>query len=287
MAFKDTQFVLSSSDVVSFTPEQRTSTELGLYVSIYNEAGYRYRNLRYPRFKNFYGYAQIMSGAFVVREVPLNFLNQEILHWREGFNDSNDGVACGVKLILSVLSGAGTTAPIIELIRQRYTSVRFRLLPGVGANCSIVWQTFESRCGNQIVNPDPRQGQPALPSNQGASPNPRPPGQGRDDTDSSPNDGEVAGDGETSPPSPGGAPVAGKWFVNLEAQNFDGLAFSVVYDLGETDPSASVSVGVVNGPGGRNVNGLQDKILTKTVNGVTSNTPASGFGLKPGKPFYG
>lgn len=288
MGFFDTQFALQPTDVVGFTEEQRTAVELGVYVSIANEATWQYRNLKHPRYKNFYGYAQVMSGAFVVADIPLSFLNQEILHWRDETFGINETTGCYAKAIVASIPGANPLTTNTVKVRQRYTSIRFRLLPGVVANVSIVWETAKPVCGGNVVEPDEKQGQPALPDNSGASPNPRPSDQGNDPLDRSNNDGNGnPSDGNPLPPSAGSGGGSGTWKVLVSAYDSTDHAYTFTYNTLVTDRFAKVTAGTRNGPGGTSSGGKQDKVLQITVNGVTSDTPASGFGMNVFTPYFG
>lgn len=287
MGFFDTQFALQTSDVVGFTPEQRTAVEMGVYVSIYDEATWLYKNLKHPRYSNFYGYAQIMSGTFVVKDVALNFLNQEILHWRDETFGINETTGCYAKGIASALQPPFTLVTNTVKTRQRYTSVRFRLLPGVGANVSLIWETAQAKCGGNILEPDAKQGQPALPNNGGASPNPRPSNQGGDPLDGSNNDGGFnPNDGNPAPPGAGGGVGTGVWKVLVSGQDFNGRAFTATYVSNVTDRFATVTATTEPTGVGANSAGAIDRKLVLIVNGVSQNTTATGFGLSAFNPYY-
>lgn len=190
MAFESLQFGLKTSDVIGFTASQRLATEMQVTVSIANEASWLYKNLKLPRYRNSYGFAQIMSGAFVVREVQLQYLNQEILHWRSIEWGINETTTCTGKAIAGLLPGGAPFVTFNVPTRQRYTSVRIRLYPGVEANIGLAWETATPTCGGTVVEPDERQGQPITPNNGQADPGSRPSSQGGDDVDGSDNDGQ-------------------------------------------------------------------------------------------------
>lgn len=218
MAFDYVSFGLNTSDVVGFTSEQRTAIELQATISIVSEAKLESKNLRYPRFKNFYGYAQIMSGAYVVQDIPLTYLNQELLFWRENTLDQNDANACAFKQLFASLTPPVVATYDIEKIRQHFTSIRFRLLPLVQANVGLRWQTLVSRCGNTITDPDPKQGEPVAPNNGNANPGSRPPGQGGDSADRSNNDGgDLPNDDRPPEPTAGGGNVTAVWHWTVKA----------------------------------------------------------------------
>lgn len=287
MAYLDTEFALQESDVVRITNSQRTAVEFMMTVSIANEATWLYRNLKYPRYKNFYGYAQVMSGAFVVRVVPLTFLNQEILHWRDIAFYINDTTLCSVKALGAAMTPPVTGFAINVKTRQRFTSVRFRLLPGIVANCSLVWEIADSACGNLVEEPDERQGQPPLPNNSGASGNPRPSGQSGDELDPSNNDGnDQPNDGKPDAPRPGTGQGSGTWKVFVQLYDETDKLIQFTHNLGVTDRFAAVSAGSRPTGGPPSPFGKSDSVLTVTVNGVTSDRPATGFGMNVFSPFY-
>lgn len=211
MPFNEVTFGLETSDVVGFTPDQRTAIELQLCVSIFSEGPAVYKNFRYPRYRNFYGYAQIMSGVHVVKKVAIRYLNQEILHWRDISFGINDTTGCYFKGY-----GAADSPPIVVVpntvkTRQRYTSVRFRFVEGVLANCDLVWETAQSKCDSNILEPPNEQGKPPAGNNGGYNPGQRPEGQTGDPEDPSANDGNYnPSDGLPPPPSPGAG--TGQWY---------------------------------------------------------------------------
>lgn len=216
MGFNTVNFGLETSDIIGLTPDQRTAVEFQLVFSVSNRGSQLYDNLRYPRFQNFFGYAQIMSGAFVINEVQLQYLNQEILHWRDETFGINETVGCYIKAL-----GAGLAPPVIVitntvLTRQRITGIRFRLMPTVIANVSLTWETATAKCSGNILSPDPLQGKPPAPNNSNSGSGSRPSGQGGDNEDPSNNDGNNApNDGVPDAPQatePLG-PIPGQWFV--------------------------------------------------------------------------
>lgn len=216
MGSNSVRFALAPSDSVGLTESQRQAIELQFVLSISNEATWLYKNFRHPRYKNFYGYAQLMSGDFVVENIPLQYINQEILHWQDSSVTILQTVVCGVKLILASLPTPVDITPEIVLFRQRYTGVRFRLLPGIEANVAINWLFIEQSCDETISPPPPEQGNPPAPDNY-----PAPPGAGRGDQPGdlkapSNNDGDFnSGDGRPLPPGVGGS-LPGFWRLNYQ-----------------------------------------------------------------------
>lgn len=288
LAFLDTQFVLQTSDAVRITASQRTAIEYQMCVSIVEESTWLYKNMKYPRYKNFYGYAQVMSGAHVVRVVPLSFLNQEILHWRDVAFYINDTTLCSVKALGAAMTPPATGFAVNVKTRQRFTSVRFRLLPGIVANVSITWEIGDSACGNLVDEPDEKQGQPPLPANDAPSSNPRPAGQTGDELDPSDNDGNYNPNG-TNPPPPGYQPPGGvaSWKVIMMGYNYQDVAFNAVVDSGITDPTVSVQFYLQDNPGNFNVAGRLGKFVGVTAGGNSRLTEAAGWGVSLGTKFFG
>lgn len=288
MGFFDEQYALQASDVITITASQRTAVEYQQCISIADESTWLYKNLKYPRFRNFYGYAQIMSGAFVVNAIALNFLNQEILHWRDETFGINETTGCYAKGLASVLTPPSTLVTNTVKTRQRFTSVRYRLLPGIVANVSVVYETAQAKCDGNVLEPDEKQGQPPLSNNSGASPNPRPASQNGDPFDGSNNDGNYnPGDGRPQPPSAGGGASSGRWKVLISAYDGADRAYTATIDLPSFNRFDTVTVATRPGPGGTNAGGKSDKVLTVTINGVTSDTTASGFGMNVFTPYFG
>lgn len=215
MAFNEVNFGIETTDVVGLTPGQRTAVEFQMVFSISNRGTQLYDNFRYPRFKCFYGYAQIMSGAFVIRSVPLEHINQEILHWRDEVFGLTETIGCYAKALAIALTPTRDLVTNSVLTRQRITGVRFRLAETIRANVTLTWETGEAKCGGNVLSPLPAQGQPPAPNNSNSGANPRPPEQGGDNSDPSANDGDydpTAGLPEPPKPTepPGG--LVGQWF---------------------------------------------------------------------------
>lgn len=233
MAYNLVTFGIEEQDVVGFTPDQRTALELHLTTSIAFEANQLYRNYEYPRYKNFYGYCQVMSGAFVVKSVPIAYLNQEILHWRDDTFGINQTTGCYARAIGAALPTPINLVANTVKVRQRYTSVRFKLREGVKCNVNLTWETGEPKCADNILEPDAQQGRPASPNNQGYNPGARPPSQGGDNSDPTANDGaDDPNDPSDDPPKPL-LPGIGQWYGH--AVFSDGYVTNS--PTGETNPS--------------------------------------------------
>lgn len=222
MAFNEINFGLETSDIVGLTPDQRTAVEFQMVFSVSDRGSQLYENFRYPRFRNFYGWCQVMSGAFVVQNVELLHINQEIVHFRDEVFGLTETIGCYAKAIVSALTPPGTLVTNSVLTRQRITSVRFRLLPGVKANVSLVWETGVAKCDGNVLPPDPLQGQPPAPNNSNSGQNPRPSGQGGDNNDPSANDGNYnPTDGLPPPPEPTESALdhPGQWYIIYSGYN--------------------------------------------------------------------
>lgn len=204
MSYNYLTFGLLESDVVGLTAEQRTAIEFQLTVSIVSEGTWLYRNFKFPRYKNNYGYAQIMSGAYVVQSVSLDYLNQQILFFEADTFDISDNIACAARAILGALTPPSNAVISVTKHRTHITSVRFRFYSGIKANVGIRWVTPESNCGNAVLEPDKEQNEPIAPNNANSDPGSRPASQGGDSADKSPNDGNSSpGDNLPPPPKPG------------------------------------------------------------------------------------
>jgi len=288
MPFLDAQFQVQTSDVIAFSEPQRLAVEMSVSLSIASEGEWLYKNLKYPRFKNFYGYAQLMSGAFVVQTIPLTFLNQELLHWRDQSFGINDTTLCMGKFLANLIQPSATVGALLIKTRQRYTSIRFRLFGGIIANVTYVWQEGESGCGNVVLEPDGKQGQPAIPNNGGASGSPRPSDQGGDPTDPSANDGGYdPNSGLQPPPRAGGGEASGTWKIQITGFRQDDSTYTFQLDSEVSDPNAVVTANLVPTPGSSPNNaGKLNSTVVFVVNGVSRTTIATGFGVQIGSPYY-
>lgn len=253
MPFFNSQFGLKTDDVVGFTEQQRLATEMQVTFSIVDEATWLYRNFKYPRHKNFYGYAQLMAGAYVVRSIPLEFINQELLFWQQDTTDLLQSIACEFKDLFASLPTPKVRIATLFQVRQRYTSIRFRLGAGVKANVALSWKLPDSLCA-ELVNPPPdKQGQSPLPNNKDGDPANRPSGQGGDAGDPSNNDGkDDPNDALPDHPVPGKKRTAsGQWYNVYVARDSGCVENPAVkrYGIpGAVDPSI-VPVQLENEPG--------------------------------------
>ncbi len=288
MAFFDAQFQVQPDDVIAFSVGQRTAVEMQVGLSIANEGTWLYRNLKHPRYKNFYGYAQLMSGAFVVEDIPLTFLNQELVHWRDIAWGINETTVCLAKLLGTGFSPQLVIAGFNVKTRQRFTSIRFRLLPGIVANVTYVWESAQSECNNEVREPDEKQGQPPLPNNAGGSPSSRPGDQGGDPFDSSPNDGgQTPGSGLPNPPAPGGGVVNGSWKTVITGFRQDDTSYSVELDTEIRDPNIVVTFDLIpTVPSSPNDAGKPNQTLVIIAAGNARVTGANGFSLQYSPAYY-
>jgi hypothetical protein len=206
LGFFNVQFGLLPTDVVPLTPDQRTSVELQVSFSVVNEASWLYKNFKPPRYRNSYGFCQLMSGAYVIDTIQLQHVNQELLFWRDETFGILETVGCYAKGLASALQPPFVLITNTVKARKRVTSLRFRLYAGIEANIGIRWETPVARCGGNLIEPDPKQGQPVAPNNTNANPGARPGEQGDyDPTDASDNDGDYDPNSPLPPPpTPGG-----------------------------------------------------------------------------------
>lgn len=225
---------------MGFTPDQRTAVELQATFSVVNEATWLYKNMKPPRYRNSYGFCQVMSGAYVVDTIQLQHVNQELLHWRDETFGILETIGCYAKGLASALQPPFALITNTVKTRRRVTSLRFRLYPGVEANIGLVWETPAARCGGNVEEPDPKQGQPIPPNNSNADPSARPPEQGDfDPTDKSNNDGDYNPEENLPPPPrPSGGSVNASWHIHMVGvhNSCDGEAITYDYPL-LTDPA--------------------------------------------------
>ena len=225
-----------------------------------------YCNYKFPRWENFFGYAQIMSGEFVVQTIPIKHINQEVLHFRDISFGINQSTGCYAKG-LAVLIGNGVLIPNTVKLRQRYTSVRFKFLPGILANCALRWETAEPLCEDLIGEPNNAQGQPPTPRNHQHDPSDRPSGQGGDNDDPTVNDGDPYTGPDDRPPYAELEPITGSWFVTFATAQGGGGTFP----LNDTDPTSQYTVG-----GECNSGGIENGRSTAT----------GPYGTWAGKTYY-
>lgn len=228
MSFNELMFGIETDDVVGLTEAQRCSIEFLMTFSVVDESTWLYKNYKYPRYRNFYGYAQIMCGAYVVKDVELIHINQEVLYFFQDSTDILQSVGCGIKKVLANLTPPVESQVTLYLLRQRYTSVRFRLCPGVKASVALGWHYPERLCDEIVVAPSDKQGNPQPADNKNPSPGPRPPEQGGDPKDRSNNDGkDDPNDDKPVEPKPGTLQtVPGQWFAVYSGYSADCSAFS-------------------------------------------------------------
>lgn len=232
-------FGLNTDDVVGLTEIQRTAIEFQLCISVASLGTWKYWNFRYPRWKNAFGYAQIMSGAFVVETIPLNHINQELLHWRDDVFGINETVGCYAKALATLINNGALTTNTV-LTRQRYTSVRFKFFPGVLANAILRYEVGQPVCGGNILPPDPSKGVPPNPLNHSHDPSTRPSDQGGDPSDPTNNDGDPTSDPNKQPPTAELYPPNGVWFIvysGLDATQSCAAFSGAIPIAGATDPN--------------------------------------------------
>lgn len=275
MAVQSVTFGIRESDVVGLTEPQRVSEELTAALSIVSEGTLVYKNLTYPRFQNFYGRCQLMSGAYVVQNVQLQHINQELLHWRNTELGINATTLCLLKLYGSLDTPPIALTVFNVLTRSRFTSLRFRLPAGTLANLTLQWNDYDAKCGEEVRQPSPTQGQPASPANSGYNPGSRPGAQGGDPFDNSPNDGRATGPGEVAPPAPSGPGASATWKIALQFFSNPPACTpsSSVYNTGIGDPAAQITAFTEDVTPQENGCGTTVKRLKASSNGVDLNVP--------------
>lgn len=266
-------FGLMESDVVALTDEQRCALELHLNISIADEATWKYYNFRYPRWKNAYGYVQVMSGEFVVQTIALSHINQEILYWFDSAFQVNQTTGCYARA-LSILIGNGVLTANNVRRRQRYTSIRVKLFPGVLANCVMNWTVAEPICEDSVFDPNEENGKPPDAENHKHNPGAQPPGTQEDPEDPTVNDSDPY-NGPNDPKRPPYAeilPGTGQWVAIYSGYN---PGCSTTYSNreyllpGATDPNITPIV-LQTGSG---TCGPPAKSGTVTYNGAVVDTP--------------
>lgn len=287
MAFFDAEFALKTNDVIGFSNTQRTAVEMQVCISIAFESTWLAKNFRHPRYENFYGYAQLMSGAYVVQDIPLQFLNQQILYWEDEPFGINDTIICVSRVLAAAMEPSKIIGGEVRKTRQPYTSIRFKLLPGIIANIAYKWAIGESSCGNDIKEPNPKQGQPPTPNNSGASGGERPSNQGGDPLDPSGNDGDDSNASLPNPPSAGGGGTGGgTWKIPITGYRSDDSAYSTTIDTGVTDRNAIVTFTTVPIANVQSEGGKGAQSLIVYVNGTSIGSKGDGFALNVFNPYY-
>lgn len=285
MGLNVVQFGLESDDVVGLTPDQRTAEELFFGISIVSKGEPVYWNLKYPRYRYFFGYAEVMYGAFVVESIELVFLNQQLLYFRDIAYGINSTTGCYFKAY-----GAKDTPPIplqphTVKTRQPFTSIRFRLRDGVTANANISWIVAEPKCDDVPDEPSPDQAHPPSPNNANSNPGARPPQQGGDNEDRSANDGHYNPDDGLPPPP--GTPVGDPQFrLVYNGYTHEDVPYQGVKDLEIKDPAQNVYVTREQIQGSNSVGGKPDYRLRVYNSGVEIFGNATGYDLQGEIAYY-
>lgn len=265
-------FGLEENDICGLTGDMRTAIEFQMCVSIAEEGPWLYWNFKYPRHKNFFGYAQVMAGEFVVDTIPISHINQEILWFRDvsfGINQTTGCYARG----LAQLIGNGPLVPNTVKTRQRFTSVRFKFLPGVLANCVLKWEIGESLCEDQILEPDDEQANPPDPRNHQHDPSDRPSPIGGDNFDPTVNDGmPYEGEEDRPPYAEILPPTVGQWYGIYSGFN-PGCATTYTDREYALPGATSALITPIVTQTGNGTCGGSAKSGVVTYNGVTVDTP--------------
>lgn len=198
-------FGLEDSEVYALDFAQRTATELWMMFSTSAAPPNQYLNLKTPRNRSFYGYAQIMFGAGVLSTIELQFINQIIYYDYQCCPELHDAIACAIKALNPDISASVT--PRFRPV----TAVRFLLVPGCFANLMVSWKPFISDCGNEVLDPPFDQANPPGKNNEPADRQDQPQQSREDPYDPTPND-----DGLPDTDKPGPLPQEGLWTLTLD-----------------------------------------------------------------------
>jgi len=227
-------FGVEQEDVFSLTEELREARELfiGFSVSAVNRKVYE--NLRTPRYRGFFGYAQLMMGAFVAETIQLEFVNQKLLYHFDTAIATADTVVCTAIALSQACTCTALSPGGVISVRIPITSIRFRLLPGVLGNVVVKYSTYESGCGNETLSPPADEGQPPSPENDSYDPGSQPAGTRTDPFDPTGNDGD-----DPDAPKPDLPGTGGRWetVVRITAPDFPDTTYSTpgnaddVYDV--------------------------------------------------------
>lgn len=211
----DFSFGIERSDVFALTEGYRTAYELFIGWSLAAVDRQIYQNYKTPRYKGFYGYAQLMQGEFVVDTIPLEYVNQRLWYHRDVDLVAADAAACSTKLLAQCACNTELLAYATKM-RIWLTAIRFRLEPGIAGNCVVRYRDLQSSCDNEIRQPDPQEGNPPSGDNGGYNPGSQPGDSKSDPNDPSGNDGQ-----DPNAPSPSAPTGMGEWQTDVIARNPD------------------------------------------------------------------
>jgi hypothetical protein len=225
-----------------------------------------------------------MSGAFVVETIQLQHLNQQLLFWRDETFGILETVGCYAKGIAGALQPPYALVTNTVKTRRHITAIRFRLYDGIEANIGLRWETPAARCGGNVLEPDPKQGQPIRPNNGSADPGTRPPQQGDfDPADKSDNDGDYDPNSPLPPPpTASGGSANACWHIIMVGVHNRCEGDPIVYDYPFLPDPSQEPVWV---PGPQNSACPNAKDGAVTFNGVVVNNPTGVVGT-PTFAFY-
>lgn len=208
----ESTFALTLNDTFALTEEQRIAPEFAAFISVSALNTTPYENMKMPRHESFYGYAQLMAGAYVIETIQISYVNQRIFYQYMDTSLIYDAIGCAVQ----ALDGS----PAIIFPRRRdLTAIRVRCAPWAELNMTVRWIPLDSVCGNGIAEPRDGQGNPPDPKNDRESPDDQP-----DETESDGFD-ETGSDGvDPDAPKPGAQGLQGAWNWDvLYSAPFDGI----------------------------------------------------------------
>lgn len=195
----ESSFALTQDDLFGLSDAQRVAPEFAVFISVSGLSKEPYLNLKMPRNESYYGYAQIMAGAYVVQTVQLQYVNQRVYYDYLDTSLIYDAIGCAVQAL-----GGGTAE--ITPRRRDITAIRVKSAPWAELNMTVRWIPLYSLCGNLYNDPVPDQGQPPEPKNDRQDPNDQPLENRLDPFDNTGADGQ-----DPNAPKPGNNDLQGVW----------------------------------------------------------------------------
>lgn len=241
---------LTGNDVYQFNQQLVTSVRGIVAIEVTSKSFVPYLNLKYPFFRGFYGYVQLMQGGYVQEAIPLDFDNQVVMQWDYPEVLVDDKLSClffnqnlwlNDRTALSPNNGAEVELKLTQKVRIFgfwTTGIRIRLAPGCKANLVLQYRVLQSsECEAEVdkfTRPDPPSAD-KTPAGNNDSPGAKP----GDDSFPFPNDGNDNSrpkPADTPPGEPGasktwittvttGAPAGTT--VDFSATGVEGDAFAV------------------------------------------------------------
>lgn len=157
------QIVLKQSRLIPFSITDRGCRRIAVYCSILSTGFEVYQDFKRYDPKSLYGYAQIVSGTYVLSEVPITQVNQEIIVIENLFADLTQQITCARKNIRDVqilVEEGGTEVPPsypvpLKLPLVRETGIAFKLFNGTSASVQILTDALTQGCDIATERTDP------------------------------------------------------------------------------------------------------------------------------------